>query len=248
MPDEVVPGASADSPPSSDAPAESSTAPVVDGAATPSGQASPPPSQEPKPPWNMPPEERWQEVLRQRDEARQQAQAAMELARQAQGLARPPATPQADPLAGLVNHPDPATAQFWQQVKAVAEAIAEQKAQALTPQMQHELSALRAQQAALAVAQFRRENPEIAPNSPEEQAIIARLNHGYPLEEAKRIVMYDVLTRKLSQHASTQAQRQAAQKRLASPEAGPGLPAHAGQQPKGSFRETMDAELKAAGF
>ena len=204
------------------------------------GQIPPPEAK----PWNQPPEERWNEVLRQRDEARNQATAALQLAQQAQAnqtAAQPQVRPIPAHLEGLVNHPDQATAAFWQQVQRVAE-------MQVAP-LQQTLELGRQQLAQVTVSQFRRDNPDIVPGSAEEQAISARIAQGYPLEEAKRIVMYDVLQSKLSQQSSSQAQKQAAQKRQASPEGSPGIPATAGgPQAKKSFRETQEAELKAAGF
>ena len=107
----------------------------------------------------------------------------------------------------------------------------------------------RQQLAQVTVSNFRRDNPEIGAGSSEEQQIISRVQQGYPLEEAKRIVMYDVLTKRLSQQQGNQTQQRDLQKRQASPESTPGIPATAGgPKPKGSFRETVDAELKAAGY
>ena len=229
--------------------------PTPDAVPAPSAEAPPQgPGPTPPPetkPWNQPPEERWQEVLRQRDEARAQATAALQLAQQAQAnqTAAQPVRTVADPLEGLTNHPDPATAQFWQQVQRVSEVIADRKTQEHMTPLQQTLDLGRQQLAQVTVSQFRRDNPDIVPGSAEEQAISVRIQQGYPLEEAKRIVMYDVLQKRLSQQSSTQTQRQAEQRRQASPEATSGIPATAGgSQPRKSFRETQEAELKAAGF
>ena len=236
--------------PASDAGADSSPA-AGEGQAPPSGQTPPPTSQEEAKPWNMPPADRWDELRRERDEARRQATDAMEVARRAQASQQPPApAAPADlgPWEGLVNHPEPETARYWQSQKRIQdhyESRHQQDMAQVRAQQQH----LAVQGTAMYLDQFRRENPDIQPGSQEERAIAERIGQGYPLEEAKRIVMYDVLQRRLSQHSSQETQRRQQQKQHASPEAGPGMPASSGgSHAKGSFAETMDAELQAEGL
>ena len=80
-------------------------------------------------------------------------------------------------------------------------------------------------------------------------AIAERIGQGYPLEEAKRIVLYDGLQRKMLSQQSTTLQKQQAQKRQASPEGTAGIPATAGgHRSRSAFRETALRELQAEGF
>ena len=189
MPDDqvVTPGAPAASPPPPDAPAVSSAAPLEASAPSTSESAPPPSSQSESPkPWNQPPEERWNEILQERDAARH---AYQELVGRVSQPAAPvlPATPEPDPWEGLVNHPDPQTAQFWQQQYKLQQPIL-QKVQGLERVVETGTQEL----ATLRVENFRLKNPDIAPNSPEEQAVSAYVRAGYPLEAARKLGLFDL--------------------------------------------------------
>ena len=119
--------------PGPDAPAPSAEPqPVV----TPAPETTPSPSTEPPRAFNLPPEERWNQLRQERDQATARAQQAETLARMAlEKVSTPqvPASAQPDPWEGLVNHPDPQTALFYQQQRKLfqveAERLADQKLQ-----------------------------------------------------------------------------------------------------------------------
>ena len=237
-------------------PAEETTSPVVTEVPptqTPEPGTPPTTPSEPvgeEPPFHTHP--RWMERQREVESLREQNRQLMELATRA---TQPVATmPQADPLQGLVNHPDPATAQFWQQVKTVAESIADRKAQERVQPLAQMVGLGRQELAQMTLTQFRGQNPDILPGSSEEAAI-ARLilppdgSQGLPLEYAKRVVMYDKLASRVEKATQAQTTQRNAQKRVATPEATQGIPAAAGGPTvTKSFRETMDEELRKEGL
>ena len=183
MPEEVL-GAPAAPPPAPDAVVAPSATVVPPALPEAPGQAPPPPSQPEVKPWNLPPEQRWQEVLQERDAARQ---AYQELAARVSQPQVPSPQPGPDPWEGLVNHPDPATAQFWQTQYKLQRPVME-KVQGLERAVETGTQEL----AALRVENFRLKNPEITPNSPEEQAIAAYVKAGYPLEVARKAGLFDL--------------------------------------------------------
>ena len=188
-------GAPADSP-QPDALAAPS-ADVLPSEAQASGQAPPPPSQPETPkPWNLPPEQRWEELRRERDEARRALNDVV--ARVSQPQAPSQVQPAADPWEGLVNHPDPGTAQFWQTQYKLQQPVL-QRVQGLERTVETGTQEL----AALRVENFRLKNPDILPNSVEEQAISAYVQAGYPLEAARKMGLFDLHYGKLQEEVGT---------------------------------------------
>ena len=239
--------------PEQDASAVSSSAP--DAAATPSvapetpalpegsGQAPPLTSPPEVKPWNMPPEERWAEVIRQRDEAQR---AYHELATR-QPVAPPvQAPPEANPWEGLLNHPDPATAQFWQQQYKLQAPVLE-KVQRLEQTVQTGTEEL----AALRVENFRLKNPDIQPNSPEELAIATYVKAGYPLDAARKMGLFDLHYGKLRQEHDTLRSKQGAlPQKIAANGSEPtaGIPAASGlPKPPPDWRERVKAVYRKGG-
>lgn len=193
---EDVSGAQADSP-QPDAQAAPSAEPIASSDQV-SEQGTPPSTQpEPAKPWNLPPEQRWEELRRERDEARR---AYQDLATRASQPMPPvqPAQPQVDPWEGLLNHPDPATAQYWQMQRRLMEhheRIAEERA---IQRLQPVIEAGRQELARMSTAEFRRQNPDIKPGSEEERSIVSYMSgqvdgFNHPLESAKRNVLFDKL-------------------------------------------------------
>ena len=237
-------------------PAEETTSPVVEEGqseqTTEEGAPPTPPAEpagEKEPPFNTHP--RWIERQRELEELREQNRQLLTIAQQRN--LQPP-QPQADPLQPLVNHQDPATAQFWQQVQTVARHVSQQTAREAVQPVEQYVQLGRQELATMTLAQFRRENPDIAPGSAEEAAIarlVAPSNGapGLPLEYAKRVVMYDHLTSKLQQQKQADTTKRQVQKRVATPEATAGQPASAGGPARASsFRERMDAALRGEGL
>ena len=249
MPEEVV-GVAPDSPPA-DAPAASSAEQDAS-LQQPSGTAPPPPSQvvEPKP-WNLPPEQRWDELRRERDEARR---AYQELATRASQPVAPiqPVQPQADPWESLVNHPDPATAQFYQQQRRLVEHAVQQGREQAYRELQPVIGNLQRGQAAIGLKDFRKENPDIQPGSEEEFLVVAYMegrvdNIRHPIESARN----NAVIRKLEAEVKVLREQRTVipQKRQAAGvEATSGIPATAGLPPKpGDWREQAGAIVDKGG-
>lgn len=242
MPEEIVDAQVASSS-TTDAQAGSSPAPEV--TAQPQGSEQTPPLTSPpegQKPWNMPPEDRWNEVLRERDEARRAFQDLAARVSQPQV----PVQPASDPWEGLVNHPDPATAQFWQQQYKLQRPIVE-KVQGLERAVETGTQEL----AALRVENFRLKNPDILPDSPEEQAIAAYVKAGYPLDVARKAGMFDLHYGKLKQENETLRGRQGAipQKIAANAtDASSGIPATSGlPKPPMDWRERARQAYRKGG-
>lgn len=247
--------------PPEDAEADSSTAlvdtTVSDGVVEPSGEATPPTSQaEPTTkPWNLPPEQRWEELRRERDEARKREHQAFELLQQA--AQRPvapvaPATPQVDPWDGLTSHPDPATAQFYQQQKKLVEHAVRQGRDQAFQELSPVIQKLQQGQAAMTIKEFRKENPDIAPGSEEERLVMAYMNGQvdgvyHPIESARN----NAVIRKLETEVKTLRARQAAtpgKRAAARMESSNGIPASAGgPAPQGDWRQRGAAVVDQGG-
>lgn len=247
MPDEVQ-DASAVSSPAPDAPAASSAEQSPE-TQQPSEQAPPQPSQPATPPFNMPPADRWEQLRRERQEAVDRANRAEAMARMALEKLQTasPGPVQPDPWEGKVNHPDPATAQFWQEQRRLsqveAERIADQKLQGVL----QVVNAGRAELAALKAAQFRKENPEISPGSEVETAIVQLMGQGYDIESAKKLVLYDRVESELKALKSKQA---TVGQKVAANATGPttSIPATSGLpgQP-GNWRENVKQAIRKGG-
>ena len=241
-------GAPAGSPPA-DAPAESSPAPE-----TPVQESAPQSPPEPEKKWNQPPPERWEEMRQARLAAEARAQQAESLARMA--LER--ATPQAQPMpvqdhwAGKVDHQDPATARYWQEVRSIVQAERQLAKQEAIQELAPVIDAGRQELASIRITDFRRANPEIKPGSAEEAQIVSYMNGQvdgvrHTLESAKRNTMFEkqaeqlrVLTQKQS---GTPQKRQAA---LSEPSAG--MTSTAGLPPKaGDWREQAGEVIDKGG-
>ena len=194
MPDDPQ-GAPAASPPVPDAMAGSSPAPEGAGSIQASESAPPPTSPPEKKPWNLPPDERWEELRRDRDEARR---ALQEVVARVSQPPVPQGQPPPDPWEGLVNHPDAGTAQFWQTQYKLQQPIL-QRVQGLERAVETGTQEL----AALRVENFRLKNPDIQPNSLEEQAISSYVQAGYPLEAARKLGLFDLHYGKLQAEVGT---------------------------------------------
>ena len=246
MPEDVQ-GAPADSP-QPDASAVSSTEPT-DQTQTPE-QGTPPSTQTETKPWNMPPEQRWQEVLRERDEARR---AFQELAtRQAQPvIAQAPLQAQ-DPWMGLVDHPDAQTAQFWQQQRRLHQYERQMAKQEALQELQPVIDAGMKEIARMSTVEFRRQNPDIKPGSEDERLVVAYMNGQmdgvrHPMESAKRNAMYDKLE---TENRALKGKHSTVQTKVAAnfSDSSSGIPSTSGlpQKPP-DWRDTVRETLRKGG-
>lgn len=244
-PDEGAPAASP--------PADAEAAPSAD--VTPSDeqvseQATPPTSQPEQQKFNMPPQQRWNEVIKQREEAEARARQAEQLAQLAlQKLQTPqaPAVPQADPWAGLVDHPDPATARFYQQQRSLFQAEANRAAEEKLQGLVQAVEAGRSELAQIKVERFREKTPEITEGSPEEQIVASYLRRGLDLNESKKLALYDKLE---AENRALKGKQAAIPRKVAASntESSAGIPAGSGLPPKrGDWRDTASEILDKGG-
>jgi hypothetical protein len=139
-----------------------------------------------------------------------------------------PAQPEVDPYAGM----DPQTAEFYRQmdkrIESKAAAIADYRTQGLY----QAVDAGRREIARLNAKDFRKDNPDIKPGSPEENLVAAYMSGQmdgvqHPIESARKNVMFDKLeaeNRAFKSKQSTVPQKRAA----ANSESSSGIPAGAG--------------------
>lgn len=209
-------------------------------------EQAPPPTSQPvaAQPFNMPPAERWEELRQQKLSAEQRAQHAEQLTQLAlqrlQG-GTPSAAPQ-DYWAGKIDHADPATAQFYQQQKAMVDPLF------------YEVGALkelgnrvRQELAEVKVENFRLRNPDIAPNSDDEKAIAGYVSQGYPMDAAKKLALYDRLE---SENQTLKAKHSSVGQKVAANATGPtqGMPATAGLPGRpGDWRENVRQAVRKGG-
>ena len=246
MPDEVQDAPAAPSP-AIDAPAASSAEQVSE--QQPISEQAPPPTSQPAPEqtFHMPPAERWEELRQQRAAAEERATRAEAMARMALERVQQPQAPVADPWDGKVNHPDPQTALFWQEQQKLfqheAKRISEQQSQSLL----QAVDAGRRELAALKISNFRKENPEIKPNSPEEQSIAGFVQQGYDLDTAKKLALYD---RQEQELLALKAKQSSVGQKVAANQTGPtqGMPATAGLPGKpGDWRDNVRQAFQKGG-
>ena len=223
MPDEVQDAPAAPSP-AIDAPAASSAEQVpVQEQVSQEGTAPTTPST-PEPTFHMPPAERWEELRQQRAAAEQRATQAEQLAQlalQKLSVGQPQASVP-DYWAGKIDHPDAATAQFWQQQKTMVDPLVQQL-QGLSQAVQ----AGREELAEVKIENFRLRNPDITPNSEDEKAIATLVSRGYNLRDAKKLALYD---RQEQELLALKAKQSSVGSKVAANQTGPtqGMPATAG--------------------
>ena len=192
MPEEAVPGVLPDSPPVNGEPA----APPAEPQVTPEGTPQAPPVAS-APSMKEETARRFEELLAERRQLQAEKQQLLDLA-QRLGQPQAPQVPQQDPWVGLVDHADPATAQFWQTQKRLAEHVAQTTRQQVLQEVQPLIEAGRAELASISIRDFRRENPDIKQGSEEERLVVAYMNGQidgvrHPLESAKRNALFDKL-------------------------------------------------------
>ena len=247
MPDDPQ-DAAAGSFPAPDAPATSSVeASPVQEQVSQEGTAPSTPAT-PEPTFHMPPAERWEELRQQKVAAEARAAQAEAMTRMAlERVQSPPGTPQADPWEGLVNHSDPQTALFYQQQQRLfqheARRIAEQQNQSVL----QAVDAGRRELAAIKISQFRKENPEIKPDSPEEKAIAGLVSQGYDLDTAKKLALYD---RQAQELLALKAKQSSVGQKVAANATGPtsGMPAQTGLPGKpGDWRDNVRQAFRKGG-
>ena len=232
--------------------ASSASSAESDSQTQPSEQA-PPPSSQPaaEKEFHLPPKERWEERQREIEALRVQNQQLLDLA---QRTTQPATTPQpvGDPWEGLVNHPDPATAQFYQQQRKLMEFERQRARQEAVQELAPVIDAGRSEIARLNTERFREKHPDIKPGSEEERLIVSYMSGQvdgmrHPLESAKRNAMYDRL--EAENQALKSKQASVPQKRAAAnAEVSPGIPQTAGLPPKpGDWRARVSEVVDRGG-
>lgn len=192
---------------------------------------------------------RLQEVIGQRNEAQKQAQLALEIAQKQQQQPSAPSQPTASPWDKYLNSQDPATVQYgrdMQEIMAYERAQAKKEAIA---ELQPTIDAAREGFASIKTENFMDKNPDIKVGTPEYEAIVAKVAQGYPMEAARKIVMFDVLEQRLANKSVTNKKQATAQKRQANNEISAGIPSSSGL-PKAtpSFEDDLAIELAKEGI
>ena len=215
-------------------------------------EQAPPPTSQPTPEstFHMPPAERWEELRQQKAAAEQRAVQAEAMARMALERVQAPigqGGAQPDPWEGLVNHADPQTALFYQQQQRLfqheARRVSEQQSQSLL----QAVDAGRRELAAIKISQFRKENPDIKPDSQEERVIAGFVQQGYDLEASKKLALYDRLE---SENQTLKAKQSSVGQKVAANATGPttGMPATTGLPGKpGDWRDNVRQAFRKGG-
>ena len=233
LPDDGAPVASPATIP--DAPADSSPA-NEEAVAAPESQVEQPITAEPEKKFNMPPQERWEAMVKDKQEAERRAQQAEAMARMALEKLQPTQAPTAqqeiDRYAGMA----PETAEFYRNLDRRIDIAAEQKANEKLELGRKQMEAMQQKVIALEVDRFREKNPGIKPNSAEETAISGYINQGHTLDNAKKLALFDSLeseNKQLKQKQSNLPKKVAA----SNVERGAGIPESAGLPPRqGNWR------------
>src|SRR3990167_1361800 len=205
------------------------------------------PTPEPVKEFHMPPAERWEELRQKHIAAEERAQRAETMARMALERVQAPISPQADPWDGKVNHPDAQTAMFWQEQKRLFEYEARRVSDQQNQSLLQVVDAGRRELAALKISHFRRENPDIKPDSPEEKAIAGLVSQGYDLDTAKKLATYDRLEQ---ENQALKSKQSSVGSKAAANATGPttSIPAGAGLPGKpGDWRENVRQAARKGG-
>ena len=246
-PDDVAQGAPAASP---TAPSAADIAPAQD--APPSleqvSEQAPPPTSQPEPEkrFNMPPQERWDEVIRQKEQAEQRAAQAEAMARMALERINPAQSVQQqqepDPYAGM----DPVTADWYRKIDARMEQKAEAVARQYIGQVQQSMQMRDQELTAIKVENFRKQYG-IEKGSPEEASIVPYVSQGYSLEAARKLALFDRLEKENQSFRGKQAsipQRIAA----SNAESSSGIPSTNGLPAKqGDWRDKVESTIDKGG-
>lgn len=190
---EPEPQGAQEAPPASvvpDAQADPSPENVVPSEDQPSEQGTPSTTQTEEQKWNAPPKERWDEVIREKNEAQRLAQQAIE---KFQAPATPAAPQPADPYAGM----DAETAAQYRTLDARIDQRATQIANQKLQGQEAAITAGRQELAAMHVSNFLRDHPEIKQGSQEYEAIVAQVGQGHNLENARKLSQFNRLEEEL---------------------------------------------------
>lgn len=243
--------------PPESSPDDAVAAPSAEGVQEPvvSEQGLPPAETPESVPFNKHPRwiERQQELERERQRvADLQRQNHLLLETMQRVAPQSPPPQQVDFWDGRLNHPDPATAQYWQQQKQLFDLAVQTGKQSALQEITPLLTAGMQKFAANDLKVFRAENPDILPGSQEETLIIAYMEGRvdgvrHPIESARN----NAVIKRLETELHTLRQKQAAtpQKRqAANSERSSGIPPASGLPPRpGDWRETAGAIIDKGG-
>ena len=193
---------------------------------------------------------RLNEVIEQKRAAEAREARLLEALQRSQPQPQPVAQP--DFWAGRTDHPDPATAQYWQGQRQMFDLAVQRGKQEAIAELQPVIQAGMSQLAQMSTKEFRRENPEIKVGSEEERQVVAYMNGQidgvrHPIESAKRNALYDRLeteNRALKSKQTLVATKVAAN----GSESSAGIPATSGLpgQP-GNWRENVRQAFRKGG-
>lgn len=185
---------------------------------------------------------RWIERQRELELLRQQNSQLMELVKVSKAPAPQPVT---DEYANLT----PEEREAWRRIEKLAEDKARKVISEVAPAYEQELTQTKEALAAIAYERFQAKYPDVSPGSQEEEAIAQLYKRGYSLDDAYKVVNYEKNAQKAAQQSKTQQVQKTQQKQAANLEQTT-LPPKSGLPTKDrvSFRQELDAQLKAAGY
>lgn len=137
-----------------------------------------------------------------------------------------------DMWAGKIDHPDPATAMFWQQQKQLFDVAKMEAKQEAVAELQPLIQAGMGQIAQLNVRQFRQDNPDIQPGSQDEALVIAYMEGRvdgikHPIDSARNNA---VVRRLETENRALKGKQSAVQNKVAAnfSESSSGIPSSSG--------------------
>lgn len=151
---------------------------------------------------------------------------------------------QDDPYAGMT----PEERVFYQKLDERAEKLVERKLAQVAPQFEQRIIDTQEAVVALSYERFQQLHPDVKPNSPEENAIAEKVQMGYPLEDAYKLVMFDKIRNdKLNQAKIVQTNK--TQQKLAANVETQTIPAMSvKQKEKLSFRDMLRKQMEESSF
>lgn len=149
-----------------------------------------------------------------------------------------------DPYAGMT----PEERVFYQKLDERAEKLVEKKLAQVAPQFEQRIRDTQEAVVALSYERFQQLHPDVKPNSPEENAIAEKVQMGYPLEDAYKLVMFDKMRADKQTQVKT-AQTVKTQQKLAANVETQTIPTMSVKtKEKLSFREMLKKQMDEANF
>lgn len=184
---------------------------------------------------------RFKEVIEEKNYWKEAAMKALDRV----STPQPVSVPEYDPFSDVTAEEKP----FFERVDKMVESKARKLIEEKERIFRQELDRTRVMTADMMYRNFLKENPDVVPNSPEEKQIAQLVAGGYPLEHAKKIVMFDANARRQVQQTKGKTIEKTKQKSEANLERSTTAPVN-GIPKKGarSVRDVFEDNFKKLGF